>query len=523
MPQSNTTYDVLVIGSGISGLSAAIASAEKGLSVCVVTKSSDESETNTLYAQGGIVGKAPNDSPDLLYKDILSAGDHLNFIPAVELIAREGPSLVQEYLIEKAGVPFMKKGKNDFDWTVEGAHSTRRILHVKDNTGEAIMNGLLNYIKSFKGITLYTAHAAVEIITNSHNSTDPQERYKKTRAIGAYILDEKSGEIKRFYASAVVLSTGGAGNLYLYTSNPHGATGDGIAMAYRSGCEIINTEFVQFHPTILFHRDKKRFLISEALRGEGARLMNHSGDYFMERYNPELKDLAPRDEVARAIYRELDEEGSDYIFLDARCIKKVSPKERFPGIYDQCKLLGIDIEKEPIPVVPAAHYFCGGIKVDLFGQTGVSGLYAVGESSCTGVHGANRLASVSLLEALVFGIRTGRHISQNRVDLPSQLLANIPEWIYPKNEEDFDTMLIHHDLQNIRNTMWNYVGIIRTKKRLERALSDLNYLNHRIERFYIEAKVSRRIIELRNAVLSGTLVARAAVSNSRSIGCHFVE
>jgi L-aspartate oxidase len=523
MTSSRSKYDLLVIGSGISGLAAAISAAENGLSVGVFTKSTEISRTNTYFAQGGIVGQSPEDSPELLYQDIVKAGDSINFVPAVELIAREGPAIVQEYLIDKAGIPFAKDDKKEYDLTMEGAHSVRRILHVKDNTGKAIMKGLLNYVESLKGIQFLPGHAAVEIITNSHNSADSQERYKKTRAIGAYILDESNGRIEPVFASSVVLATGGVGNLYLYTSNPHGATGDGIAMAYRSGCEIVNSEFVQFHPTILFHRDKKRFLISEALRGEGARLMNHSGEYFMEKYQPDMKDLAPRDEVARAIYRELDEEGSDYIYLDTRCIKNVSPKERFPGIYEQCLKLGIDIEREPIPVVPAAHYFCGGIKVDLFGQTSVAGLYAVGECSCTGVHGANRLASVSLLEALVFGIRSGRHISRNKIDPSAALISSIPEWIYPKNEEDFDKMLIHHDLQNIRTTMWNYVGIIRTKKRLDRALSDLNYLNHRIERFYKEAKVSKQIIELRNAVLSGTLIARAAVSNPRSIGCHYVE
>lgn len=523
MTSSRSNYDVLVIGSGISGLAAAIAAAENGLAVGVVTKSPEISQTNTYYAQGGIVGQSPDDSPELLYQDIVKAGDSINFVPAVELIAREGPGIVKEYLIDKAGIPFAKDDSKEYDLTMEGAHSIRRILHVKDNTGKAIMKGLLNYVESLKGIHFYSGHAAVEIITNSHNSTDSQERYKKTRAIGAYILDESNGRIEPVFASAVVLATGGAGNLYLYTSNPHGATGDGIAMAYRTGCEIVNSEFVQFHPTILFHRDNKRFLISEALRGEGARLMNHSGEYFMKKYHPDMKDLAPRDEVARAIYRELDEEGSDYVYLDTRCIKNVSPKERFPGIYEQCLKLGIDIENEPIPVVPAAHYFCGGIKVDLFGQTSVSGLYSVGECSCTGVHGANRLASVSLLEALVFGIRAGRHISRNKIDPSAALINSVPEWIYPKKEEDFDKMLIHHDLQNIRTTMWNYVGIIRTKKRLDRALSDLNYFNHRIERFYKEAKVSKQIIELRNAVLSGTLVARAAVSNSMSVGCHYVE
>jgi len=335
------------------------------------------------------------------------------------------------------------------------------------------------------------------------------------------VLNKDKAEIIPFFTPSVVLASGGIGNLFLHTSNPECSTGDGIAMAYRTGAEIINAEYVQFHPTVLYHRDVKRFLITEALRGEGARLKNRRGEYFMEKYNPVLKDLAPRDEVARAIYKEMEDDG--FVLLDAAGIKNLSLKERFPVIYDKCLSVGIDISKEPIPVVPAAHYFCGGIKVDLFGQTSIPGLYAVGETACTGVHGANRLASVSLLEGLYFGLRTGGKISGSGLKLSEGLINTIPEWLHPSDEEEFDPVLISHDLQNIQATMWNYSGIVRTKSRLLRAISDLNYLSHRIERFYRKAAITKGIIELRNAVLTSMLIAKAAYANSGSTGCHFMK
>jgi L-aspartate oxidase len=299
--------------------------------------------------------------------------------------------------------------------------------------------------------------------------------------------------------------------------------GDGIAMAYRIGAEIVNAEYIQFHPTILYHRDVKRFLISESLRGEGARLKNRKGEYFMATYAPVLKSLAPRDEVSRAIFREMEIEGSDYVWLDTQFVTDMSLEERFPAIYRKCKEVGIDIEKESIPVVPAAHYFCGGIKVNLSGKTSVTGLYAVGETACTGVHGANRLASVSLLEGLFFGKRAAEDAVKNNREVPVKLKKSIPDWIYPSPEEEFDPILINQDLLNIQNTMWNYAGIIRKQKRLSRAFSDLDYLNHRIEKFYKQAKISRRIIELRNSVLASRIIVRAALSNPISLGCHYVE
>jgi L-aspartate oxidase len=374
-----------------------------------------------------------------------------------------------------------------------------------------------------KNITFFPSHIVIDLITNTHNSRDSQQRYKQKTVIGAYIFNEGSVEIDIFFAPSVIIATGGVGNLFLHTSNPTGATGDGTAMAYRIGAEILNAEYIQFHPTILFHRDVERFLISESLRGEGARLKNRHGDFFMEKYEPRLKDLAPRDEVSRAIFREMESDGSHFVFLDTGGMKHISLEDRFPGIFHECREVGINIITDPIPVVPAAHYFCGGIKVDLHGSTSISGLYAIGEASCTGLHGANRLASMSLLEGLFFGNKVIDSIINQRKEIPDALRKSIADWICPSREEEFDPILINQDMLNIQTTMWNYAGIIRKQKRLVRALSDLNYLSHRIEKFYKQAKITRKIIELRNSVLTATLIVRAAFANKISRGCHFIE
>jgi len=515
-------YDVLIIGCGIAGLSTAITVAEKGLNVCVISKEEKLEECNTYYAQGGIVASGKEDTPEKLKKDIYRAGSSLNCHESVDYLVRNGSGFVNDFLVNKLNVPFIRDENGEPDRTKEAAHSERRIFHIKDETGKILEKSLLSYAQKNRNISFLKNHPAIDIITNSHNSTNTQERYKKTYAMGVYVLNTETENVYPIFASSVVLATGGIGNLFLHTSNPESATGDGIAMAYRAGVEIINAEYVQFHPTILFHRDVKRFLISEALRGEGARLVTKKGEFFMDTYNPELKDLAPRDEVARAIYREMESNGG-YVLLDTSGIKNVSLIERFPGIYQKCKSLGIDITKDSIPVVPAAHYFCGGVKVDINGRTRISGLFSVGETSCTGVHGANRLASVSLLEGLVFGIKTGEYIANKERTNSERPNSSIPEWIYPVEEENFDPVLIRNDLLNIQSTMWNYVGIIRTKKRLSRAISDLNYMNHRIEQFYKKAKISKEIIELRNAVVTASIIAKSASKNPRSTGCHFIQ
>ena len=516
-------FDVLIVGAGIAGLSAAINCAERGLSVAVLTKETDAMESNTRYAQGGIVGPSGEDTVELLEKDIIFAGAQMNCVESVRLLAREGPRLVESFLADKIGVPFTKDTSGKPALTQEAAHSVRRIFYAQDQTGYAIERSLSAYARKTKGIEFFPAHIAIDLITNTHNSTDPQERYREMRVFGAYVLDETTSRVFTFFAPAVILAAGGVGNLFLHTSNPVGATGDGIAMAYRAGIEIINAEYVQFHPTILYHRDCKRFLISETLRGEGAKLMNRQGEYFMEKYSPQNGDLAPRDEVARAIYREIEHDDAEYVRLDATKIHGFSIQKRFPAIYEKCLSLGIDITQEPIPVVPAAHYFCGGIKVNIEGRATIDGLYAAGENACTGVHGANRLASISLLEGLYWGVRCAHRVLESTKPLSHGLMQSVPPWIEPKVEEDFDPVLINQDMKTIQSTMWNYAGIIRSRKRLLRALADLGYLSHRIEQFYQGASLTRRIIELRNSVVTASIIAKAALQNRVSKGCHYIE
>ena len=515
--------DLLVIGAGIAGLSAAVTAAEQGLRVVVLTKERDILESNTRYAQGGIVGPSDEDTYALLENDILFAGAGINFADSVRLLVREGPELVESFLAGKIGVRFTKDESGRPSLTREAAHSVRRIFYAQDQTGEAIQTALSAYAQKTAGLEIFLEHTAIDLITSAHNSLDPQEKYRETRVFGAYVFDEANAIVVAFFAPIVLLASGGVGNLFLHTSNPIGATGDGIAMAYRIGSEILNAEYVQFHPTVFYHRDVKRFLISEALRGEGAKLMNKRGEYFMTQYSPHNGDLAPRDEVARAIYREMEREDTDYVRLDATKITEFPVEERFPAIYEKCRSLGIDIRKEAIPVVPAAHYFCGGVKVDLEGQTSISGLFAAGENACTGVHGANRLASVSLLEGLYWGVRCATQAVKKRKPLSESLIESVPDWIEPRVEKDLDPVLVNQDFRTIQSTMWNYAGIIRSRKRLLRALADLDYLNHRIDQFYRGVTLTRRILELRNSVSTASIIVRASLANPVSKGCHYIE
>ncbi len=512
--------DVIVLGTGIAGCVAALKSAENSnLNILLVSKSSDIKQSSTYHAQGGIIGRGPNDSKEKLVKDILAAGDGLCNKKVVEILAGEGPELVKEILIDLAGADFTKK-KNKYEYTKEAAHSVNRILFKNDHTGEEIENKLTLKVEKTANIKILPEHTLIDLITLPHHAVNAKEIYKNKKCVGCYLLDNKSNSVKTVLSKKVILATGGIGQVYQRTTNPEVATGDGLAAASRAGAEIINAEYVQFHPTSLFHRDIGTFLISESVRGEGGKLKNEKGQLFMKKYD-KRGSLAPRDIVARGIYEEMTESKSDFVYLDlASYMKAEYIKNRFPLIYKTCFDFGIDITKKMIPVAPTAHYFCGGIRVDENGQSSLENLYAIGEVSCTGVHGANRLASTSLLEGLVWGARSARNIFTTITKEKLIEKNEIKKWIYTGSEKA-DLALIKQDWMSIKTIMWNYVGIVRTEERLERAVADLAYLNHRIEKFYRNTFIGKDKIELRNGVQAALIIAEAARKNKVSRGCHY--
>jgi len=511
-----------VIGCGIAGAAAAIKAADAGLDVIVTSKEFDLLETNTRWAQGGIIGTGPDDTQDLLYADIMRAGCELNNKQAVEIFCDEGPRQVDSFLVKRLKVPFNRDKKGRILHTAEAAHSRRRIYYKEDRTGLAIHQTCIKAMKAHRNIRILPGHLAVDIITIPHHSKNPLDVYTPTRAAGAYVLKRKAGQVLSIFAPKTVLATGGMGHIYLHTTNPAGATGDGFAMAYRAGAKCINMEYVQFHPTTLHHMSAPGFLITEAVRGEGARLKNLRGEYFMSRYD-RRKELAPRDIVSRSIYEEISSHRESYVLLDLSPIAgRVDVAKRFPQVAMKLKPLGIDITRDPIPVVPAAHYQCGGIQTDEWARVeGVHDLFAVGEVACTGLHGANRLASTSLLEGLVWGCRAGNYAAETAGTARPIKTSDIPPWRAVRSTEPVDPVLVSQDLTNIRTTMWNYVGIVRTGKRLARARSDLDYLSHRVEQFYREIPVNRDLVELRNALIVARVVAAAASLNRVSRGCHY--
>ena len=516
------THDVIIVGCGIAGLSAAIFLKEAGLDVVVITKDDDVFNTSTNLAQGGIVAWKQGDTPEQITEDILHAGCNYNNDLAVKQFSIEGPDLVFDFLINKIGIEFTKTSQGNLDYTEEAAHSERRILHFKDQTGYIIQNGLIAYARKIN-IQILTSQTAIDLITNNQHSNNCQEFYRHREVMGIYVLNNQDQVVNTIFSHKVILSTGGIGNLYQLTTNPSSSTGDGMSMAYRAGAEIINAELIQFHPTSLYHKDIRRFLISESLRGEGARLLDHDHKPFMEKYS-HLCDLAPRDVVTRAIYQEMEISGTEYMLLDIASYYngKVPLKERFSKVYSTCLEGGIDITMEPIPIVPAAHYFCGGIKVDLVGQSSIKNLFAIGEVSCTGLHGANRLASTSLLEGLLWAKKASENIITNFSRIGSDRFDTIPDWIEPKYCEVFDPLLLRQDWKSIQMTMWNYAGIVKTRKGLERARSDINYYSHRIFKFYKCSKLNKDIIELRNAIVNASIIVNAAYHNTNSIGCHYI-
>lgn len=521
--QETRTGDVLVIGCGIGGGTAAIRLADAGLKVIVLTRASNCEESNTFYAQGGIIYRSDDDSVERLSKDLFHAGANLNFPPAVQWLAKEGPKLVDEFLVGRIGVEFDRDVHGELEKIKEAAHSSSRIIHATDITGRAIQKALVKALKNHPNILTLSDHSAIDLLTPAHHSTNKLAVYQPNSCVGAYVLDNKTQKVIRCFAEKVILATGGIGQIFLNTSNPAGARGDGIAMANRAGARIINSEYVQFHPTTFYKKLAPRFLISEAVRGAGARLLNEQGEAFMEKYSPKWKDLAPRDVVARSIHTEMIRLSTPNVYLDL-CSTMPAEKipQKFPFIFENCLKYGVDMRKVPVPVTPAAHYSCGGVYVDNSGKTTIENLYAVGEVACTGLHGANRLGSSSLLEGLVWGVSAAEDILSIADDDPPRQFEEIPPWT-PMGIEKPDPVLIRQDMDSIRNIMWNYVGLVRTTVRLQRAARELRHLESEINQFYHVSILSDELIGLRNAIRTASVVTNAALQNKKSLGCHYRE
>jgi L-aspartate oxidase len=520
--------DVLIIGSGIAGTTAALRLARNPQrQVVLLTRAADPHESNTNYAQGGIISCGPDDSADILFNDILAAGAGASDPIAARLLAEEGPALLTEILIQHAGIQFDLGEDGELDFGKEAAHSRRRILHVGDGTGKAIICGLMKTLKQLPNVTILPETTAVDLITFPHHAYDPLLTYQPITCHGAYAFDRRERTIHRYLASFTVLATGGLGQIYQNTTNPVGSRGDGLAMAHRAGARIANAEYIQFHPTALAVPGARGFLISEAVRGEGGVLLTPEGRAFMADYDPIWKDLAPRDVVARAIHHQMETHGYSHVLLDiASKMPADAIRDRFPNIYATCLKAGVDITSEPIPVVPAAHYFCGGILVDEWGRSNIGNLYAAGEVTCTGLHGANRLASTSLLEGLVWGSRLAAHIEQCFSlggIAPTPGRDDIPPWDESGLTAESDPALIQGDMQTIQNIMWHYVGLVRSGDRLSRAIRELRHLWNEIETFYRATKLSDGLIGLRNAVEAGLIVAQAARHNRQSRGAHYCK
>lgn len=513
--------DVLILGCGIAGGIAALQLAKAGISVSVISRANQPEESNTFYAQGGIIYKGNGDSPELLAEDIMRAGAGHSNPETVKILAEQGPQLVDEILLGELGIPFDRGESDEFSLVTEGSHSTPRILHSKDNTGEIIQKTIIKALQSHPNIELLTGFTAVDLLTPSHHSLNRLDVYQPHSCSGAYLYDQKKEYVFPMLARKTILATGGLGKIYLRSSNPSWARGDGLAMAYRAGARVINCEFIQFHPTTFHYKMAPHFLISESVRGAGARLVNGNGAPFMDKYDKDWGDLAPRDVVSRAIHEEMLQRDIPNVYLDfASYIPAAEIKTKFPKIYASCKNYGIDITNEPVPVVPGAHYFCGGVWVDQWGQSTTQNLYAVGEVACTGVHGANRLASASLLEGLVWGDISARHITQHLKGTAKPDPGNYPPW-RDLGSVSPDQALISQDMSSIKNIMWNYVGLVRSSDRLARALRELRSLEFEVERFYQISKMSDSLIGLRNAVRSGIIVTSAAWANRKSMGCHY--
>ena len=503
--------DYLVLGSGVAGLSFALEAARQSRVMMITKRSSEDSATN--WAQGGIAAVLdPADSFEAHVSDTMSTGGGISRRVIVEMVVRDGPSRIHELMDLGAEFSRSEEGRS-LDLTREGGHSARRVVHAGDITGEEVQRVLLQAAAASPNIEIVEDHMAIDFVETSKFG-GPR------RVVGAYVLDERTGEVETYLSRATVLATGGAGKVYLYTSNPDVATGDGVAMAYRAGAELANMEFFQFHPTCLFHPEAKSFLISEALRGEGGVLRLRTGEPFMERHH-EMKDLAPRDVVARAIDYEMKRRGDDCVYLDMTHEPADFILERFPNIHARCLEFGTDMTKDPIPVVPAAHYMCGGVVVDDRGCSTLPGLWAVGEVTCTGLHGANRLASNSLLEGLVYGHRTAIAARDWLTTMPEIELPDVPDWDVGKAVPSDEAVVVSQNWDEIRRFMWNYVGIVRTDRRLRRAARRIALLQDEIREYYWAHLVNRDMLELRNIADVAELIIRCASWRKESRGLHY--
>ena len=508
-------FDVIVIGSGIAGLSFALKVAEAGRSVAIVTKK-NRADSNTNYAQGGIACVTSNtDDFNLHVEDTLDAGAGLCDRAVVEEVVREGPERIQELM--DWGVSFSKR-EGDLSLGKEGGHSKRRILHVKDMTGRAIEQALLDAAAESPKIELYEHFFAIDIITRSKREGAPLSSGADS-VEGVYVLNTRSGDVEAMRAPVIMLATGGAGQVYQYTTNPDIATGDGIAMAARAGVPVRDMEFIQFHPTSLYLPDNERFLISEAVRGEGAMLRDLAGHAFMKDYD-ERGDLAPRDIVARAIDSEMKRSGASHVWLDLTGLGAKEIKKRFPYIYERCAKQDLLLEKDFIPVVPAAHYACGGVCTNLNAETSLAGLYACGEVARTGLHGGNRLASNSLLEAVVMAHRGAQAVGYYLASVSTKKHM-LPEWVDGDVQDSDERVVLSHNWNELKGLMWDYVGIVRSKRRLERAQMRIDNLAREIQDYYWDFKVEPKLLELRNMTLVAKLIVDAALERESSCGLHY--
>lgn len=508
--------DCLVIGAGLAGSAYALHAARAGLDVQLLSLGGP-TDANSDWAQGGIIFDT-SDNPDALADDIMAASDGMANPAAIQQLVEEGPQAVRELLLDELSIDFDRDENNELEMAREGGHSERRIIHAKDLTGHAILSSIATCVDKTENISRRTGWSAIDLLTLSHNSDKPVDRFEPLTCFGAYALDEGSGEIAAIVARKTILATGGLGQVFLHSSNRPGTVGHGIAMAYRVGARLMDLEYVQFHPTVFYGNNTQQFLITEALRGEGAVLVNSRGEPFVKKHHAK-GSLAPRDIVSRAIHQEMVETGDPCVFLDLSALEADYIRERFPFIFRRCNEAGIDITRQPIPVVPAAHYSCGGVHTDLQGRTNVRHLNAIGETACTGLHGANRLASTSLLECLT----SAKFTARADIEDMQNLSFNLPKpqvWKSPSQEADLT--LIQQDLSLVQQTMWNYAGIVRSDARLNRARRMLLELREEIQDFYHDCHLTRELIELRSAVQTALLVVHAAALNPVSKGCHFV-